>query len=327
MGPKKLRFGVALLLALLGLSCVAPAQSSLPRRLRVHLRVSASEFVQLEQRMQRFCEARQLRYPQSIRAINWGFPSQDALPSSEYWDVAIGYPGHELIRRESRLAELEPAASGRPAQYGRLCRVLAYVPLDVAMGELVTWQHFVESTATPVLAPDAVHEPEFLVALAQIARAPFSTALTRIEAARANPRLFSSFDVRLRLGQAKTGFGIVVLQADERHDVGALPAARHYAMLSRRARSPEIARALLDELVPVTGADWLEFGLGSADPALTRLLPAPGPEELAEFKAIWLGQLPEQEQEEDPIETVLLLVFGGLFLVLLLGTFGKLRRA
>lgn len=328
MGPRITSFAGCFGLALACASGLLAAQGAIRPQLRVHVRVSEGEFEALQARVRAFCQQRGLDARRDIELIGWGLRGAARLPARRFWDLALGYPQAELERRRDELLP-ESAAPGAVESAplpGVLVRALPYAPVRGEDGAVLGWDELSEHTATTWFVPDPAREPEFAVVLAQIARSHLAALVPRIEARLTGHRLLGSPEIRALLARHRRGIGFALLRAGELPPLGRLPAARHYAVISRLCTAPDLARDLRTQLLAGSPPDWIEFGLPAGSPALARLLPAPSADELEAARRDPAPPATESMPIGVALETGLLLLFGLLFAWLLLRTARRVSR-
>ncbi len=297
------------LLSLLLLVTALPAQA---RLLRIHARLSEREAAACERSIRAAFEKLEKPSGMRFRFRNWGRRNAGKLPPLGHWDLVIAYPAGELYREASKLRDF----SGRPLLWP--LRLLPY-GLRSAKRTLSATER-VQSAS--ILVPDPLIEAGAQEALAAQLAVFGRAQLDRVREGMAPIRLLCGDELRRRVQDGSAELAWVLLGREDWPE-GRIPAALESCAVSRICKYPELARKLLDALLPKERA--AAFLLDPApvpvsDPMAQRLVSIESDAELEVFEDYWLsgGVKKPKSPGLDLVDTVLLLAFVLLFGVVLL---------
>ncbi len=269
-------------------------------RLVVLARLSPGELGALERRAAAF-EQQHAGAHVAVRPFGRHGPGR--VPHPARFDLLAGWPLWRLAARAHDLARLE--GGRRWAVYGTA--LYALHEAGEPPRPLAAWA---PRGNARVLLPDPESEPEVLEAYAALVELRGEEALRRLLAADAGIALLHSPAIRRRLARRPPAapFGFLRLARGTPPPAPILPAARTGIAVSRSARDLDLARALLAFLV------------AARPPPPKAAAPFPAAKTLERVAALVSGEStapPPQEWLPSWLETVLLLLFGGLFLTVL----------
>jgi hypothetical protein len=235
-----------------------------------------------------------------------GIPSKGTLPPSEVFDIALGIPRIEVLRKKRYLWNKAPLEEGFV-----LLGLRIYAPfLGGSKLSRVSWPEILKRAPGTLLLPDPLVEPTILEALASIGEAFGRSHVSKLVLSGGLVRFLTSPRIKERLLKEKGQFGIMLASPGTGEH---LPAGRLLGVVSRSSRHPGLAvRVLLHLRNSLEGR--AVFGMGLS--ALRRVLPAAPDESLKKTASLWEGNQ-EEGQPENWIDTALLILFGLAFLLLL----------
>jgi len=250
-----------------------------------------------------------------VQLRNRGLAAGSTLPPAGTWDLALCFPESDLEARSRGLLPLAPGGSERMkavwvVPYGLL---RGHQPLPIAN----LW------LATEVDLPDVRVESDFKDALASLLGTDPEGAVGRLREIASDLQLARSEQIRAAGAKEPARLGVVALRAAEVQPGQVVPATTLAAGISATTRAPELARALFQWLLaPAQRQRWCQRDVGAdvEHAAAWQVMAKPSQRALDAVAAFVDGKPLEAPVPDDDsvFDTVLLLVFGGLFVVLLL---------
>ncbi len=292
------------LLLLLSLTSLGGEQKPKIPKLQIFARIEASRFQALKELLETLRQKAKAQ-PFSYRLRRVGVPSKGSLPPAQVFDLALGIPRIEVLRKTRYLWKKAPLAEGAV-----LLGLRTYAPfLGGAKLSRMAWPEFLRRDPKTLLLPDPLVEPTILEALASVGEAFGRDHVPKIVLAGGLVRFLTSSRIQERLQSEGGSFGVMGATPQKGEK---LPAGQLLGVVSRSSRHPLLAARVLLLLRDSLGNQPL-FGMGLGSRRRTF---APPPEaSLLEASSYWEGNQ-QQDQPESWIDTVLLILFGLAFVLL-----------
>ena len=298
------------LLLVLSLTALGLGQKQAPPRLRIFARIDSEGYQSLREWLEEL-RKEELQNPEKghpfiykLRRV--GVPSRGRLPPAEVYDLALGIPRIEVLRKKRYIWKKDPLPEGSLVLGFRF-----YAPfVGGARPSRLSWAEFFHRAPKSLLLPDPLVEPSILEALASVGEAYGRDRVSQMVLAGGLVRFLTSRRIKKRLSEDGGRFGIMVA-APKRGE--RLPAGRLFGVVSRASKHPVLAARVLLKLRDGLGEKPL---FGALSGSLHRSLPSAKDAILLETASYWAGN-EKEGPPENWIDTLLLILFGLAFLFLL----------